>query len=196
MGALPARLRCDWRAAGCEREALGRSRGGFGTKVCVIADSAGRAVALALAPGQAHEPPTPFPCSPACRACRSGWSGIAVTAAMLSGSTSGPSVRSPRSRPKATRLPSPALVDLAVKDDETSRSALAFLKEAAAFPFRFTHVLTDNGSCFTPGLARACAALGAEHRNTKPRCPQTNGWSNASMAGSAARYWRSPSALF
>jgi transposase InsO family protein len=67
-------------------------------------------------------------------------------------------------------------VHLAVKDDETERSAIAFLKEAAAaFPFRFTHVLTDNGSCFTPGFARACAALGAEHRNTKPRCPQTNG---------------------
>ena len=36
-------------------EALGRSRGGYGTKACVIADSAGRAVAFALAPGQAHE---------------------------------------------------------------------------------------------------------------------------------------------
>src|SRR3954451_5815682 len=39
------------------REALGRSRGGFGTKACVIADGRGRAVALALAPGQAHELP-------------------------------------------------------------------------------------------------------------------------------------------
>src|SRR3982750_2851730 len=39
------------------REALGRSRGGFGTKACVIADGRGRAVAFALAPGQAHEPP-------------------------------------------------------------------------------------------------------------------------------------------
>ena len=67
-------------------------------------------------------------------------------------------------------------VHLAVKDDETERSAIAFLKEAAAaFPFRFTHVLTDNGSCFTPGFARACAALGAEYRHTKPRSPQTNG---------------------
>jgi transposase len=67
-------------------------------------------------------------------------------------------------------------VHLAVKDDETERSAIAFLREAAAaFPFRFTHVLTDNGSCFTPGFARACAALGAEYRHTKPRSPQTNG---------------------
>ena len=40
-----------------EREALGRSRGGYGTKVCVIADGLGRAVAFAVAPGQAHELP-------------------------------------------------------------------------------------------------------------------------------------------
>ena len=39
------------------REALGRSRGGYGTKACVIADGQGRAVAFALAPGQAHEAP-------------------------------------------------------------------------------------------------------------------------------------------
>lgn len=38
-------------------------------------------------------------------------------------------------------------VHLAVKDDETEKSAIAFLREAAAaFPFRITHVLTDNGS--------------------------------------------------
>src|SRR5215218_6500807 len=40
-----------------EREALGRSRGGYGTKACVIADGLGRAVAFILAPGQAHELP-------------------------------------------------------------------------------------------------------------------------------------------
>src|SRR5947209_8712897 len=39
------------------REALDRSRGGFGTKACVVADGRGRAVASALAPGQAHELP-------------------------------------------------------------------------------------------------------------------------------------------
>lgn len=37
------------------REALGRSRGGYGTKVCVIADGQGRAIAFRIAPGQAHE---------------------------------------------------------------------------------------------------------------------------------------------
>src|ERR671920_2227623 len=39
------------------REALGRSRGGYGTKACVIADASGRAVGFALAPGRAHELP-------------------------------------------------------------------------------------------------------------------------------------------
>ncbi|ALR88193.1 Transposase [Acetobacter pomorum DM001] len=39
------------------REALGRSRGGYGTKVCVIADGHGKAFGFALAPGQAHELP-------------------------------------------------------------------------------------------------------------------------------------------
>lgn len=67
-------------------------------------------------------------------------------------------------------------VHLAVKDDETEKSALAFLHEAAAaFPFRLTHVLTGNGSYFTPSFTKACAALGAQYRHTKPRTPQTNG---------------------
>ena len=67
-------------------------------------------------------------------------------------------------------------VHLAVKDDETEKSAIAFLREAAAaFPFRLTHVLTDNGSCFTPAFAKVCHELGAEYRHTKPRSPQTNG---------------------
>src|SRR3954454_1510390 len=67
-------------------------------------------------------------------------------------------------------------VHLAVKDDETEASAIAFLREAAnAFPFRMTHVLTDNGSCFTPAFAKACAELGADYRHIKPRTPQTTG---------------------
>ncbi len=40
-----------------EREALGRSRGGFSTKACVIVDGSGRAIGFALAPGQANELP-------------------------------------------------------------------------------------------------------------------------------------------
>src|SRR3954462_8585015 len=41
------------------REGLGRSRGGFGTKACVIADASGRAIGFALGPGQAHDLPLP-----------------------------------------------------------------------------------------------------------------------------------------
>jgi transposase InsO family protein len=36
-------------------------------------------------------------------------------------------------------------------------------------------VLTDNGSCFTPRFARACAEFGAEYRHTRPRSPHTYG---------------------
>jgi transposase InsO family protein len=65
-------------------------------------------------------------------------------------------------------------VHLAVKDDETEKSAIAFLREAAAaFPFRLTHVLTDNGSCFTPAFEKVCAELGAQYRHTRPYTPQT-----------------------
>jgi hypothetical protein len=39
------------------REALGRSRGGYSTKACVITDGADRAISFALAPGQVHELP-------------------------------------------------------------------------------------------------------------------------------------------
>jgi transposase len=38
-------------------EGLGRSRGGYGTKACVLADASGRAIGFTLAPGQAHELP-------------------------------------------------------------------------------------------------------------------------------------------
>ena len=68
-------------------------------------------------------------------------------------------------------------VHLAVKDDETERSAVAFLKEAlTAFPFQVTPVLTDRGSCFTAdGFEAACQSLGVEHRTTRPYTPKTNG---------------------
>jgi transposase InsO family protein len=68
-------------------------------------------------------------------------------------------------------------VHLAVKDDETTDSAIAFLKQAvAAFPFQITHVLTDRGSCFTADdFERACHKLKVQHRKTRPDTPQTNG---------------------
>jgi len=68
-------------------------------------------------------------------------------------------------------------VHLAVKDDETVQSAVAFLEEAVkAFPFRVTHVLTDRGSCFTAdAFETACVAQGVAHRLTRPYTPRTNG---------------------
>ncbi|WP_336492781.1 IS481 family transposase, partial [Methylobacterium nigriterrae] len=68
-------------------------------------------------------------------------------------------------------------VHLAVKDSETTASAVAFLEEAlAAFPFRVTHLLSDRGSCFTAdGFERACERCGVQHRKTKPYTPRTNG---------------------
>ena len=68
-------------------------------------------------------------------------------------------------------------VHLAVKDDETASSAVAFLNEAVqAFPFQVTHVLTDGGSCFPAGgFEAACRKLGVEHRKTRPYTPKTNG---------------------
>src|SRR4028119_2206015 len=50
----PKRGNCAGNGGG---EALGRSRGGYGTKAVVIADGAGRPVAFPLAPGQAHQLP-------------------------------------------------------------------------------------------------------------------------------------------
>jgi transposase InsO family protein len=69
------------------------------------------------------------------------------------------------------------MVHLAVKDEETEACATAFLAEAiAALPFKVTHVLTDNGSCFTAAdFKKACHARGIEHRRTKPYTPKTNG---------------------
>ena len=68
-------------------------------------------------------------------------------------------------------------VHLAVKDDETTASAITFLKQAIrAFPFRVTHVLTDRGSCFVAdAFEAACRKLRVEHRTTRPYTPRTNG---------------------
>ncbi len=68
-------------------------------------------------------------------------------------------------------------VHLAVKDDETTASAVAFLKEAVrAMPFTVTHVLTDRGSCFVAdAFEAACRKLMVEHRTTRPYTPRTNG---------------------
>lgn len=68
-------------------------------------------------------------------------------------------------------------VHLAVKDDETTASAVIFLDEAvASLPFRVTHLLTDRGSCFTAdAFEAACRRHAIEHRKTRPYTPKTNG---------------------
>src|SRR3954453_4300908 len=77
---------------------------------------------------------------------------------------------------RMTRLRTARKLAVWPMSDETEASAIAFLREAAAaLPFRMSHVLTDNGSCFTQAFAKACAELGADYRHTKPRTPQTNG---------------------
>ena len=72
---------------------------------------------------------------------------------------------------------------------KTAACAERFLKALAkAAPFKIRTLLTDNGSEFTDRLFnkqktpsgehefdQLCAALGIEHRLTKPRHPQTNG---------------------
>ncbi|MGE7413265.1 IS481 family transposase [Methylobacterium tarhaniae] len=68
-------------------------------------------------------------------------------------------------------------VHLAVKDDETTASAVAFLDEAvASLPFQVTHLLTDRGSCFAAdAFEAACRRHAIEHRKTRPYTPKTNG---------------------
>jgi transposase len=83
------------------REALGRSRGGYGTKACVIADGRGRAIAFALAPGQAHELPLAPGLWAVCPMCPDGSSVTGASPAMLFASASGTWARVPPSRPDA-----------------------------------------------------------------------------------------------
>lgn len=47
-----------FRGRGGDRDALGRSRGGFGSKICVAADGHGKALSFTLTSGQAHELPS------------------------------------------------------------------------------------------------------------------------------------------
>ncbi|QEH97899.1 IS5 family transposase [Gluconobacter thailandicus] len=48
----------DTEAGRSDREAPGRSRGGFGSKVCVAVDGRGKALSFTLTPGQTHELPS------------------------------------------------------------------------------------------------------------------------------------------
>jgi transposase len=90
------------------REALGRSRGGYGTKACVIADGGGRAVAFLLAPGQAQRRPSRAGYLLCCPERRCGSSPTAATRATPSASTSGISAPTRPSSRNGARRRSPA----------------------------------------------------------------------------------------
>jgi transposase InsO family protein len=81
-------------------------------------------------------------------------------------------------------------VFIAIKQHRTAAAARSFLNALSkAAPFKLKTLLTDNGTEFTDRLfaSRArdpsgehefdalCAALGIEHRLTRPKHPQTNG---------------------
>src|SRR5215207_9262851 len=91
-----------------EREALGRSRGGYGTKACVIADGLGRAVAFILAPGQAHERPQAVPLLERLPGVPQWVVADRGHASTPSASTSGAWARVRRSRPSRTKPRWPA----------------------------------------------------------------------------------------
>jgi len=88
-----------------DREALGRSRGGYGTKACVIADALGCAVAFR--PVRRTSCRKRFRCWTAYPAYQCGWSEIAATPAMPSASMSGAWAPDRRSRPNPTKPCSP-----------------------------------------------------------------------------------------
>lgn len=85
---------------------------------------------------------------------------------------------------RATRL-----LYFKVYERKTANNAVTFLSECNNFfPFRITHILTDNGLEFTDKFARGnkkpsgnhsfdkkCKGLDIEHRLTAPFTPKTNG---------------------
>jgi len=78
-----------------------------------------------------------------------------------------------------------------IYDAKTSENTLDFIKQSQAFfPFKITHILTDNGLEFTNRLIKSktgkyctkpskldeyCTENDIEHRLTKPGTPKTNG---------------------
>ena len=85
-----------------------------------------------------------------------------------------------------------------ILNDETKKSATAFLKAAVAYyrslgvtPQR---VMTDNGSCYRSKVfAKACKKLKLKHIRTKPYTPKTNGKAERFIQ-TALREWAYPRA--
>ena len=81
----------------------------------------------------------------------------------------------------------------AMHPDEKMPQAVQFLKDAVAYYARLgvtiKRLLTDNGSAFrSHDFARACKALGIQHRFTRADRPQTNGKAERFIQ-SALREW-------
>lgn len=74
----------------------------------MIADGRGRAIAFALAPGQAHELPLAPGLLGACPTCRDGWWATAASLPTPSADVSGAWARDPRFRRRGPTHPSPA----------------------------------------------------------------------------------------
>lgn len=74
---------------------------------------------------------------------------------------------------------------LAVGDDETTASAMAFLTDAlGAFSVRVTPVPTGRGSCFTVDAFEAASERhGMQHRETRTTRRKPTAWSDASTVG-------------
>ena len=115
------------------REALGRSRGGYGTKACVIADGRGRAVAFRR-PVRPMNCPTRFRCSTNCPACPGGSSATVATPATPFVSASGTGAHGLRSRLSATRRPSPARTGSTATATRSSASGPGSRKGAPSPP--------------------------------------------------------------
>ena len=89
------------------REALGRSRGGYGTKACVIADGLGRAIAFRPRARSGARTAARLPLLESLPRVPSWVVATAATPATAFASTSGASGARRRSRPSATRRRSP-----------------------------------------------------------------------------------------
>jgi transposase InsO family protein len=85
-----------------------------------------------------------------------------------------------------------------VMKDETTQSAVAFLRPAAAhyasLGVKVAQVMTDNGSCYKAfAFRRAFAELSLKHIRTKPYTPKTNGKAERFIQ-TALREWAYPKA--
>lgn len=134
------------------REALGRSRGGHGSKDCLIADGRGRAIAFRIAPGRLMNCRMPSRCSKVCHGLRYGWWVSAAISAMASASTFGKQEHDLRSRPNAKRRRWPA---------RTGSTTIEMSSSASGRGSR-------NGGLWPPATKRLLSASSASYASLPP----------------------------